>query len=213
MTVAAIILVATTSAARSHPGGAPLARRLADVAWSGGATPVVICSADPDGAVAAALSGAEATLLAEPAEVAVGPVGRLVLGIEEAARLVAGTDAAIAWPAHMSWVDAGTVTTLIAAHGEHRGAVIRPAFHGAPGHPLLVPVACTDALRALGAGAVLDDLPDGLAAAGMPVVVVETGNPGVTHDMSVPEGEMPSYEGPPEPPDAHAHEWGDEIAP
>jgi hypothetical protein len=37
---------------------------------------------------------------------------------------------------------------------------------------------------------------------------IDTGDPGVTHDVSVMRAELPLYQGPPEPADAHAHEWG-----
>jgi CTP:molybdopterin cytidylyltransferase MocA len=211
MTVATIILAASGAAALADTEGVPVVRLLADVAWSGVATPVVICSPDPDGSVAAALTGSEATLLTESAG-AVGPVEQLGLAIAAAARLVAGTDAAILWPARMAWVDAGTVTTLIAAHGQQRGAVILPAWRGVTGQPVLVPLIHLDALRSLATDVALDDLPAALEATGVPLLVLETGDPGVTHDASLPRGEMPPYEGPPEPPDAHAHEWGDEIA-
>ena len=54
MTVAAVILAASPASALADAAGTPAARRLADVAWAGGATPVVVCSFDPDGTVAAA---------------------------------------------------------------------------------------------------------------------------------------------------------------
>ena len=46
----------------------------------------------------------------------------------------------------------------------------------------------------------------------MPVRRIETGDPGVTHDVSVPRSELPTYDGPPEPPDATVHEWGAAVA-
>ena len=52
MTVAAVILAASPASALADADGTPAIRRLADVAWAGGATPVVVCSSDPDGAVA-----------------------------------------------------------------------------------------------------------------------------------------------------------------
>ena len=63
MTVAAVILAASPASALADADGTPGVRRLTDVAWSGGATPVVVCSFDPDGAVTAALANAEATLV------------------------------------------------------------------------------------------------------------------------------------------------------
>ena len=89
------------------------------MAWAGGATPVVVCTHDPEGSVAAALANTEVTL-ADPVDPARGLVGQIVNGVEAALRLVTGTEAALVWPARLAWVDAETVTTLIAGHGEDR---------------------------------------------------------------------------------------------
>jgi CTP:molybdopterin cytidylyltransferase MocA len=205
MTVAAVILAATPASALADADGTPGVRRLADVAWAGGATPVVVCSFDPDGAVAAALANAEVTLV-DPVDPALGPVGQIVNGVEAATRLVNGTDAALIWPARLAWVDAETVTTLIAASGEDRETVLRPAFRGEPGYPVLLPVAQLELFRALSATRMPGELFDDLAAAGVPVRNVDTGDPGVTHDISTPRADLPAYDGPPEP--AEAPEWG-----
>lgn len=207
MTVAAVILAATPASALADADGTPGARRLADVAWAGGATPVVVCAFDPDGAVGRALANAEVTLV-DPLPVDRGPVGQIVNGVEIAARLVAETDAALVWPAHMAWVDAETVTTLIAAHGGDRVTVLRPAYGGEAGWPALLPTAHLASFRALAADRMPGDLFDDLATAGVPVRIVETGDPGVTYDVSTPRSALPAFDGPPEPADAHAHEWG-----
>ena len=207
MTVAAVILAANAASALADADGTPGARRLADTAWAGGATPIVVCSLDPDGAVAAALANAEVTLVDPPVPDG-GAVTQIVNGIEAAARLVTDTDAALVWPARLAWVDAETVTTLIAAHGEDRAAVVRPTYRGDPGFPILLPVALLPAFRVLAADRMPGDLFADLAASGVPFRSLETGDPGVTHDVSVPRADLPPYEGPPEPADAHAHEWG-----
>lgn len=209
MTVAAVILAATPSSALADANGTTAARRLADAAWAGGATPVVVCTFDPEGAVAAALANAEVTLV-DPADPDLGPVGQIVNGVEAAGRLVTGTEAALVWPARLAWVDAETVTTLIAAHGDERGAIIRPTYQGEPGFPVLLPVAHLDALRSLGPGLMPHDLFRGLEAAGVPFRTIETGDPGVTHDVTVPPGDLPPYDGPPEP--AETPEWGSAVA-
>ena len=123
-------------------------------------------------------------------------------------RLVGATGAALVWPARYAWVDAETVTTLIAAHGEDGSLLLRPAFRGRPGWPALLPVAGLEALRALGADRMPDELLDDLAAAGVPVRVVETGDPGVTHDVSVERSSLPAFDGPPEPEDGLSRDWG-----
>ena len=61
MTVAAVILSATAEGALAETLGQARVRRLADIAWSGGALPIVVVAPDPDGAVAAALVGSEAS--------------------------------------------------------------------------------------------------------------------------------------------------------
>ena len=207
MTVAAVILAASAASALVDADGTPVVRRLAGVAWSGGATPVVVCSFDPDGTVAAALANAEVTLV-DPVEPAHGPAGQIVNGIEAAVRLVSETEAALIWPARLAWVDAETVTTLIATHGEDRAVVARPSWQGRPGWPVLVPIRHLGALRALASDRMPDDLLADLEAAGVPFRLVESGDPGVVHDVSTARADLPPYDGPPGPADAHAHEWG-----
>ena len=72
MTVAAVILSATAEGALADTLGQPRVRRLADLAWSGGALPIVVLAPDPDGAVAAALVGSEA-VYGSPAPPESGP--------------------------------------------------------------------------------------------------------------------------------------------
>jgi CTP:molybdopterin cytidylyltransferase MocA len=207
MTVAAVILAASPASALADAGGTPAVGRLTGVAWAGGATPVVVVSADPDGAVSRALANATATLV-EPTAIEGGPVGQIAHGIGAAVALVAETEAALVWPARMAWVDAETVTTLIAAHGETRDQAVRPAYAGEAGWPVLLPVAHLEALRTLSPSRMPDDLIADLVAAGVPFRIVETGDPGVIHDVATPRSGLPPYDGPPEPADAHAHEWG-----
>ncbi len=84
MTVAAVILSATAEGSLADTLGQPRVRRLVDLAWSGGALPIVVLAPDPDGAVAAALAGSEA-VYGSPAPVEAGPVGQMVRGAELAA--------------------------------------------------------------------------------------------------------------------------------
>jgi CTP:molybdopterin cytidylyltransferase MocA len=211
MTVAAVVLAASPASALADADGTPGARRIADTAWAGGATPVVVCAFDPDGGVAAALANADATLV-DPVERERGPVGQIVNGIDAAMRLVAETDAALVWPARLAWVDAETVTQLIEAHGQDRASVLRPAYRGEAGLPALVPVAHLAAFAALGVDRMPGDLLDDLEAAGVPFAILETGDPGTVHDLSVARADLPPYEGPPIPVDAHEHEWGAGLA-
>jgi CTP:molybdopterin cytidylyltransferase MocA len=207
MTVAAVILASSPASAQADAGGTPAVLRLAGAAWAGGATPVVVVSADPDGAVARALANATATLV-DPAAIQGGPVGQIVHGIGAAVALVAETEAVLVWPARMAWVDAETVTTLIAAHGETRAQAVRPSYAGEAGWPVLLPFAHLESLRRLSPSRMPDELFADLEAAGVPFRTVETGDPGVTHDVTTPRSALPPYDGPPRPADAHAHEWG-----
>jgi CTP:molybdopterin cytidylyltransferase MocA len=206
MTVAAVILAASPESALGEVDGLPRVRRLADVAWSGGAVPVIVVAPDPVGGVAAALQGASATLVS-PAPLATGPVGQIVRGIDAATSAVAEGDGAIVWPARFHWVDAETITSLIEAHGQRPDAVLRPVFGGAAGWPVLVPRTATERLRALGADRMPEGLIDDLVAAGAPEWRLDLGDPGSTHDASVARGDLPAYLGPSGPASGH-HEWG-----
>jgi hypothetical protein len=55
--------------------------------------------------------------------------------------------------------------------------------------------------------AVVDDL-----VATVPSRVIEMGDPGVVFDADTPASELPAYEGPPDPPAGHTHEWGADVA-
>jgi CTP:molybdopterin cytidylyltransferase MocA len=210
MTVAAVILAARPAGALREVEGVANARRLVDTAWAGGAMPIVVVSADPDGAVARVLAGSTA-LLADPAAEEHGPVGQVCRGIDVARAEVLGTEAALVWPARMGWVDAETVTSLIEAHGAYRTAVVRPAFRGEAGWPVLVPVVHLETLRALDAGLMPGPLIEALSAA-VGGRFVELGDPGTVHDLDTPRADLPPFEAPPEPASALHHEWGSAAA-
>lgn len=211
MTVAAVILASPRGIAITPVDGLPNARRLADVAWAGGALPIVVVALDPDGSVAAALAGSPA-LVAAPAPETGGPVAQIARGMDVARAEIDGTDAALVWPARMGWVDAETVTTLIEMHGADRAAVLRPSFRGERGWPALVPVQHLEVLRGLGADRGPAEILDDLAAAGLPVRSVEVGDPGTVKDLDTPRGDLPPFEGPPEPEPDRQHEWGSPAA-
>ena len=210
MTVAAIILSATEEGALADTMGQPRVRRLVDLAWSGGALPIVVLSPDPAGAVAASLAGTEA-VHGTPAPAEAGPVGQMVRGTELAIDQVAEVSAALLWPARMTWVGPETVTSLIEAHGTDPATVIRPTWHGDPGWPVLVPIADLDALRQIPADRMPPAVVEALVAT-VPSKQLELGDPGVTHPVDVPFIDLPPYEGPPEPPAGHTHEWGADVA-
>ncbi len=211
MTVAAVILAATAESAVGEAAGRPAVRRITESAWAGGAVPIVVISADRDGAVAAALTGSEA-VLAEPAPEAGGPVAQMSRGIAVARQTVAGTDAALLWPAGMVWVDAETVTSLIQAHGLDPDALLRPAWQGELGWPVLIPVTLHGALEALGPSRLPNELLADLESAGIALRVLDLGDPGVIHGRDTTLESLPAYEGPSQPVGGHPPDWGASAA-
>ena len=211
MTVAAVILAASPESALAEADGLPAVRRLADLAWSGGATPIVVVSHDPDGVVATALAGAPVTL-AQPAPTSGGPIAQIRRGIEVAGETIHETTGALVWPARLVWVGAETVTSLIEAHGLAAAAILRPTYGGEPGWPVLVPLALAERMAGIGPDRTPDAVIDDLVADGATLRDVELGDPGTVYDRDTPAHALPPYQGPPEPPAAHAHEWGAALA-
>ena len=209
MTVAAVILFARgAEGALADAAGRGAARRIIESAWAGGATPLVVVSADDAAAgVAASLAGSPA-VLAEPAPDEHGPVGQIVRGMGVAVEHVTETDAVLIWPGRMTWVDAETVTTLIEAHGAQREALLRPSYNGVLGWPVLVPMTMGDSIAALATDRMPDELLDDLVAAGATLVAIDTGDPGVVHDISTPIDGLPPFEAPPEPAGGPPPDWG-----
>ncbi len=210
MTVAAIILAVHHGTALRDVEGAANARRLADTARAGGALPIVVVVADPDGAVAAALAGSPA-VLATPGPESDAPAGHISRAIDVARAEVDGTAAVLVWPARMGWVDAETVTSLIEAHGADRSAILRPAFRGEAGWPALLPIVHLETLRALDPALMPGPLLEALASR-VGCRLVELGDPGTVRDLETPRDQLPPFEGPAEPASAHHHERGSPAA-
>lgn len=212
MTVAAVILAATPESALADADGVPRVRRIVDAAWSGGALPIVVVSFDPDGAIAAALTGASVTL-AEPVPKPEGvPVAQIRRGIDVAQGIVHGVDGALVWPARMGWVGPETVTSMIEAHGMQPGTVLRPAYQGEAGWPVLLPPDGVAALASVARDRMPEDIVADVIASGVPSATLDLGDPGTTIDGTTPSSELPPYLGPPEPPAQHRHEWGSAIS-
>jgi CTP:molybdopterin cytidylyltransferase MocA len=207
VTVGAAIFFARLDGALADAAGRPAARRIVEVAWAGGATPIVVVSFDRDSQVATSLAGSTA-ILAEPAPIEQGPVGQFVRGLAVARESVAETDACLFWPGRMTWVDAETVTTLIEAHGAHGETILRPRYSGIVGWPALLPMAALDLLANLAPDLMPNDILHALVTRGMPQEIIDTGDPGVAHDIATPLAELPDYQGPPEPVSGPAPEWG-----
>jgi CTP:molybdopterin cytidylyltransferase MocA len=207
VTVAAVILHARIEGALADAAGRPAVRRAVESAWAGGATPIVVVSLDEGGRVASALAGSPA-VLAEPAPMESGPVGQMARGITVAGELVSDTEAAMVWPGRMVWIDAETVTTLIEAYGARRGAVLRPVYEGEAGWPVVVPMDQLPALVVLGNSLMPDVLMDQFFAAAESSATIDTGDPGVIHDISTAMDALPEYDGPPGPLSGSTPEWG-----
>ena len=211
MTVAAIILSASPEGSVADADGLPSVRRIADVAWSGGAVPIVVVSFDPDGAVATALTGSPITL-AEPAPVEQGPKGQMARGLDVALEEVRDLTGALIWPAKMVWVGPETVTSMIEAHGTAPGDVLRPDYEDEAGWPVLVPASAFDALRAVAPDRMPPFVIDDIVASGVADRHLALGDPGVTHDRDTARADLPPYVGPIDPPAGHVHEWGAQAA-
>lgn len=207
MTVAAVVLAASVDSAVAEAAGRPAVRRISESAWAGGAVPIVVVSPERDGAVAAALTGSEA-VLAEPAPDEAGPVVQMLRGMTVARQRVSDTDAVLLWPAGMVWVDAETVTSLIQAHGLDPEAVLRPTWQGTPGWPVLLPMDREGALADVGPNRMPNEVLSDLEAAGLPMRLLELGDPGATIGRDTALEDMPAYEGPAQPIGGHPPEWG-----
>lgn len=210
MTIAAVILAASAESALADVEGVPRVRRLADVAWAGGAVPIAVVAPDPAGALKAALLGAPVTYVA-PAPREAGAVGQILRGIDTVLAEVSDTDGVIIWPARLQWLDAETITSLIEAHGQHPGFVLRPTYDGDAGWPVLIPRGEVDRLRAIAADRMPPDIIDDILTAGAVEWRIDLGDPGATHDASVARADLPPYLGPTGPQSGH-HEWGAAVA-
>lgn len=211
MTVAAVILAASPESALADADGLPAVRRIADAAWAGGATPIVVVAFDPDGGVAAALAGSPVTL-AEPAPREQGSAGQMTRGADVARSAVADTDAVLLWPVRMAWVGPETVTSLIEAHGPTPDALLRPVWEGEAGWPALLPLSALAALGAVAVARLPDEILGDVVSAGIAEAPVDLGDPGVVYDVSTPRSDLPAYVGPSGPPAGHVHEWGAALA-
>lgn len=210
VTVAAVILSASAEGSLTDTLGQPRVRRLVDLAWSGGALPVMVLSPDPDGTVAATLVGTEA-VYGSPAPPEAGPVGQMVRGAELAVGEVRDTTGVLLWPARMTWVGPETITSLIEAHGPDPTTVLLPGWQDEPGWPVLVPLVHLDTLRRIAPDRMPLDVIHELVSV-VPARVIEMGDPGVIHDVDTAPADLPAYEGPPDPPAGHTHEWGADVA-
>ena len=211
MTVAAVILVHPEDDVTAPMLGQPRVRRLADVAWAGGALPIVVVTPDPAGSVAAALEGSPA-VVRDPAPLDRGPAGHIAGGVRDALAAVEPVTAALLWPGRRAWVDPETITSLIEAHGAEPAAVLRPAYRGEAGWPVLLPVDALAAVERIPADRSPDEVIADLGAAGFPLRVLDLGDPGCVHDAATPATALPAFQGPEEPVAGPPPEWGADVS-
>jgi CTP:molybdopterin cytidylyltransferase MocA len=199
MTVGAVIVPDGVAEALADATGRSAVRRIVDSAWAGGAMPIIVVAADPDGRIAATLEGSPAVLV-EPGRAS--GVETYRLGAQTARDSVRETSAVLLWPGRMSWVDPETVTSLIEAHGRAIDALTRPRRAGQSGWPILLPNDMTEAVLG-GPGGSIEDALDGAEVSSL-----ELGDPGSVLGHEVPLDELPDYAGPPEPVGGPPPEWG-----
>jgi CTP:molybdopterin cytidylyltransferase MocA len=210
MTVAAIVLVPDTAAALSDADGEPAIRRVAHAAWSGGAIPIVFVSEEVAGPLADAVVDLPVTI-ARPAAGEPPGIAWFVCGQRAALAAVAETTAGLLWPFRHAWIDPETVTSLVEAHGATPDIVVRPAYAGQAGFPILLPIGLTERLAAQ-AGLDGAEAVAAVIAQGVPVRLFELGDPGIVYDLGSARSSMPGYQGPPGPAAGPPPEWNADLA-
>ena len=196
MTVAAVIMPRDRAEALADAAGRAAVRRIVDIAWAGGAMPIVVVVDDPEGSVAAVIAGS-------PARIAGGAGaggGSYRTGADEATAAVVGTDGWLLWPGDHAWVDPETVTSLIEAHGARPLEVLRPVHAGRSGWPILVPPGRADLLDRLATD------PSGVVADA--AVLLDLGDPGTVATLAMTIDEVPEFVGPAAPVAGPPPDWG-----
>jgi CTP:molybdopterin cytidylyltransferase MocA len=199
VTIAAVVVPESVDQALADATGRTAVRRIVDAAWAGGALPIVIVAADPDGHIAEALAGSPAELV-EPGRAS--GVETYRRGADAARQRVRETSAVLLWPGRMTWTDPETVTSLIEAHGHRPDVVTRPRRAGQAGWPVLLPYGLMDQVLAA-PGGTIEDAVDASEA-----VSLELGDPGSVLGAEVRLDDLPQYAGPPEPVGGPPPEWG-----
>ena len=105
---------------------------------------------------------------------------------------------------------ANQIARALEAHGVAADAVLRPTWQGQSGWPVLVPGVHLAALSAVGPDLMPPDAIEALVST-VASRALDLGDPGVVHDVDTPRADLPPYEGPPEPPAGHRHDWGEDV--
>jgi molybdenum cofactor cytidylyltransferase len=183
-TVTAVVPAAGASTRFGSPklvagvDGLPLLQRtLASLLDAGVARIVVVTRAGAAFPTVPALADPRVTRIDNP-DPARGMFSSIQTGLA-----VAGGDVVLVLPADMPFVAAATVEA-VAARAVASGAVIVPTHAGRRGHPLAIPRTLCARLAAL---APETTLKDALASAGASRLEMEVDDPGVVHDVDVPD--------------------------
>jgi len=95
MTVGAVIVPDGVTEALADATGRAAVRRIVDSAWAGGAIPIIVVAADPDGRIAEVLTGSPAKVV-DPGRASGTQTYRT--GAEAARAAVQETTAVLLWP-------------------------------------------------------------------------------------------------------------------
>jgi molybdenum cofactor cytidylyltransferase len=187
--VAGTILAAGRSArmgqpkwALLHPGAADdFVGHLIQIARNSHLDPVFVIGRPDDAPLAARVRESGATLVINPAADR-GQLSSILAGLDAASR--AGADAIVVMPVDVPLISRAVVEALLAAAAADDALILRAAYRGQHGHPVLFKRAVFDELRSadpsLGARAVVRADP-------RRVLDVEVDEPGVAFDIDTPE--------------------------
>jgi CTP:molybdopterin cytidylyltransferase MocA len=210
MTVAALIMVPDPTAALGDAEGEPILRRVAQAAWSGGALPILAVCLRPTEELRAVVTDL-AVGFAAPASDEPHGIAWFAAGMRAAAADVTGTTAALLWPFRFAWLDPETITSLVEAHGASPEWILRPAYAGRPGFPILIPMSLQPRLALL-SGRGGEDAVAELVAAGVPYRQIDLGDPGIAIDIATPRASLPDYQGPTGPAGGPPPDWNADLA-
>ena len=143
--LAAIILAAGESSRMGRPkallpdpDGRPFVVRLAGTFAAAGVPNIIVVAGSQSAAISAALDAASlrvAPIVVTNPNPARGQVSSLWVGLDEAERITA--EAVLVTLVDIPMVDVATIDRILGAWQERRAPIVRPAFRGRHGHPVL----------------------------------------------------------------------------
>ncbi len=153
--LAAIILAAGESSRMGRPkallpdpGGRPFVVRLAGSFAAAGVPHIIVVAGSHSAAISGALDAAPLPVrpfVVTNAHPARGQLSSLWVGLDEAER--AGAEAVLVTLVDIPMVEVATIDRILDAWQEHRAPIVRPAFRGRHGHPVLFDRSVFAALR------------------------------------------------------------------